>query len=80
MIEQPQVHILALGGSSLEDQLAIIGDRTDCLNEIHTKVVSSKGIELTDIDSQVISQLKILREEHRTVEITNVVPVESDRA
>ena len=26
MIEQPQVHLLALGGSSLEDQLAIIGD------------------------------------------------------
>ena len=27
IIEQPQIHLLALGGSSLEDQLALIGDR-----------------------------------------------------
>ena len=49
MIEQPQVHLLALGGSLLEDQLAIIGDRTDCLHEMQTKVILSEGIELTDI-------------------------------
>ena len=32
IIEQPQVHLLVLGGSSLDDQLALIGDKTDCMN------------------------------------------------
>ena len=36
IIEQPQVHLLALGGSSLDDLLALIGDRADCLHELQS--------------------------------------------
>ena len=48
IIEQPQIHLLALGGSSLDDQLSLIGDRADCLHELQTKLVASNGIELKD--------------------------------
>ena len=48
IIEQPQIYLLALSGSSLENQLALIGDRTDCLQEMQTNLVTSSGCELKD--------------------------------
>ena len=46
-VEQPEIYILSLGGSSVEDQAAIIGDRLDCLPGLSIPI-ESEGIEMND--------------------------------
>ena len=48
LIEEPHIHMLALGSSSVSDQLALIGDRLDCLVELPAKIQSSRGVGLSD--------------------------------
>ena len=46
-VEQPEIHLLALCSSSVEDQTALIGDRLSCL-ELSEPVKTDTGIEFTD--------------------------------
>ena len=47
-VEQPEIHLLACGSSSVEDQAALIGDRLTCLRELSKPVKTETGIEITD--------------------------------
>ena len=47
-IEQPEVHLLACGSSSVEDQAALTGDRLACIRELSNPVKTDTGIEITD--------------------------------
>ena len=40
--------MLALGSSSVSDQLALIGDRVDCLVDLEATIQSSRGVKLSD--------------------------------
>ena len=48
LVERPVVHLMAAGSSAIEDQLALLQDRIDCLGELTTNVVSTSNIEITD--------------------------------
>ena len=45
-IEEPHIHMLAVGSSSISDQLALIADRVDCLQDLSTNLHTSGGIEV----------------------------------
>ena len=45
---EPEIHLLACGSSSIEDQVALIGDRLTCLHELSKPVKTETGIEITD--------------------------------
>ena len=47
-IEQPQIYMLSLGGSSVEDQSALIGDRIDCLSNLTNPIEAGNGIMIND--------------------------------
>ena len=48
-VEQPEVHMLVLGTSSMEDQASVIGDRLECLQEMRTSLKTSNGkIDMAD--------------------------------
>ena len=57
IVEQPRIHLLAAGSSSLEDQLSVLQDRLDCINELPEAVSSSNGLVIKD-------QLKIFIGDH----------------
>ena len=46
-VEQPEIHLLAFGSSSVEDQAALIKDRLSCLLELPEPVKTETGIEIT---------------------------------
>ena len=48
IVERPVVHLMAAGSSAVEDQLALLQDRIDCLGELTTNTVSTSNIEITD--------------------------------
>ena len=47
-IEQPEIYLLSLGGSSVEDQSALIGDGIDCLTNLKTPIDAGNGIMTND--------------------------------
>ncbi len=47
-IEEPEISILAISSSTIEDQAALIGDRVDCMIELSTEVTTQSGIPITD--------------------------------
>ena len=47
-VEQPEIHLLALGSSSVEDQVALIGKRIACIWELSKPVKNEMGIVITD--------------------------------
>ena len=47
-VEQPEIHLLALGSSSIEDQSALIEDRLSCILDLSEPVKTETGIEITD--------------------------------
>ena len=47
-VEQPEIHLLAFGSSSVEDQAALIKDRLSCLLELPDPVKTETGIDITD--------------------------------
>ena len=49
LIEQPMVYLIALNSSSIDDQVAIIPDRVECLYDLSEPIVSSNGIKVCDI-------------------------------
>lgn len=46
--EEPEVHILALSSSSIEDQTALVSDRLSCIATLSTELTSSKGVPVKD--------------------------------
>ena len=47
-VEQPQIHILSAGSSTVEDQAAIVGDRLSCIADLQTPITASDGTEIKD--------------------------------
>lgn len=48
IVEQPQLHMLAVCSSTVEDQAALIGDRNSCIRELSTPLYDSRGTEIRD--------------------------------
>ena len=44
LVERPKLYIMAAGSSSVEDQVAIIQDRIDCLHELSANLTASNGV------------------------------------
>ena len=42
-VEQPEIYMLVLGSSSVEDQAAVIPDRIECLSDLANPVVTING-------------------------------------
>ena len=42
-VEQPEMYMLVLGSSSVEDQAAVIPDRVECLSELSTPISTTNG-------------------------------------
>ena len=47
-VEQPEIHMLCIGSSSISDQTALLGDRINCLITLSTQIVASNGVEIYD--------------------------------
>ena len=47
-IEQPEIHMLALSSSSIEDQAALLPERVACLHDLSTTIKASNGVPITD--------------------------------
>lgn len=46
-VEQPEVYLLSLGSSSVEDQAALVEDRLSCVMDLKTPVQTESGIEVS---------------------------------
>ena len=42
-VEQPEINMLVLGSSSVEDQATIIPDRLECLSDLVNPVITTNG-------------------------------------
>ena len=49
LVEEPLIHIIAAGTSSIQDQASLIPDRVDCLEDLSQPLVSSNGVVVEDI-------------------------------
>ena len=74
LIEEPTIYMIAPSTSSPVDQLALVGDRTECLQELSRPVIASNGVEVSAF-SVGISLHNSLKEGHRLVVPTSVVGV-----
>ena len=45
-VEQPEIHLVSLGSSSVEDQAALVGDRLSCILNLNTPVQTESGIQV----------------------------------
>ncbi len=48
-IEEPEIHIIAMSSSSIEDQAALIEDRLDCIRETKLPLETKTNITIKDI-------------------------------
>ena len=48
LIEEPEIHVIGLSSSSIEDQVAFIPDRRECLSELDEVLYSSKHVPIVD--------------------------------
>ncbi len=48
LIEQPEIHMMAMGSSSIDDQAALIADRVECLLELEQPITTPEGIPIHD--------------------------------
>lgn len=48
-VEQPEIHLLAAGSSSAEDQAALVGDRVSCLMDLKTPLFTESGTSVIDV-------------------------------
>ena len=48
LVEDPRIHMIGVGSSSVEDQASVIPDRVECLHDLHQVVTTSKGLEVND--------------------------------
>jgi len=75
IIEEPEIHVIALSSSSQE---ALISDRKEYLKELTLKITTQDGIEITDYSSfSGTSQQPSLSVVHNKETITNVGHVDA---
>ena len=74
-IEQPTIYLIAPSTSSAEEQLALMGDRIECLKEMSTTLMATNGVPITEIFFVVISLHSSLNGGRKLVELTSVVHV-----
>ena len=48
LVEEPTIYMIAPSSSSPADQLALVGDRIECLQELSRPVKASNGTEVSD--------------------------------
>ena len=78
IIEEPEIHVIALSSSSPEDQAALISDRKECLKELTLKLTTQDGIEIKDYSSfSGTSQQPSLSVVHNKEAIINVGHVDA---
>ena len=49
IVEQPEIYILALNSTRIQDQAVIIKDRVECLHSVSEPIISSGGVSVHDI-------------------------------
>ena len=42
-VEQPELYMLVVGSSSIQDQSAVIPDRVECIREMHSPLHTANG-------------------------------------
>ena len=47
-IEEPEIHILAVSSSTIEDQAALVRDRISCISSLNKELTCSKGVTVKD--------------------------------
>ena len=47
-IEEPEIHLLAVSSSTIEDQATVINDRLDCIRDMNVQLHTSKGVPIED--------------------------------
>lgn len=47
-IEEPEVSIIAMSSSSIQDQAALIADRMECIQDMSTSLCTTSGVPITD--------------------------------
>ena len=47
-VEQPEIYMLSLGSSSVEDEAALVGDRVECLGDLSIPLETEEGMKITD--------------------------------
>ena len=48
-VEQPEIYMICMSSSSVDDQAAIIPDRLKCLSSLSQPLISSNGVEVNDV-------------------------------
>ena len=48
-VEQPEIYMICMSSSSVDDQAAIIPDRLECLSSLSQPLISSNGVEVNDV-------------------------------
>ena len=48
-VEQPEIYMICMSSSSVDDQAAIIPDRLECLSSLSQLLISSNGVEVNDV-------------------------------
>ena len=47
-IQEPEIHVLAMNSSSIEDQAALISDWMECIRELNTDLKTADNIRISD--------------------------------
>ena len=48
-VEQPEIYTICMSSSSVNDQVTIIPDRLECLSSLSRPLISSNGVEVSDV-------------------------------
>ena len=48
-VEQPEIYMICMSSSSVDDQVAIIPDRLECLSSLSQPLISGNGVEINDV-------------------------------
>ena len=48
MVEEPELYMISLNSSTVEDQAALIADRVSCLYDLAEPTLTTNGVEITD--------------------------------
>lgn len=47
-VEEPEVHILAMSSSAIEDQAALVEDRLVCIKQMNIELLTNENIAIRD--------------------------------
>ena len=48
-VEQPEIYMICMSSSSVDDQAAIIPDRLECLSSLLQPLISRNGVDVNDV-------------------------------